>query len=443
MRFSLGIPVVLLVGAPLLAHADTPPASPPTGGTSVPAAEALGGTTASTEGMAVMPVSVRVEDVRAREGSTLLTNVLTAKLDEIGGYRVISADEVAELLKNEAERQQVGCTDEACLAEIAGALGARYVVTGEIAPLGQNLLWSSTLVDQRDGTAVRRASVQGRGMQALLAQVDEVAAALSGKQKTTQMEGAAAQKRLGFSSADDLAAFKQFREQHGELTSTEALTQFLIDTNRESRALAVTEALLFGAAAITVNVAVLFSLGSIIAFTNLRNFPLTLLAGTATLMTLPFAFTFGLAGVALTLVDALNMGHVQVRSDGCCREDAEITDAENENGPQRASALLVLLSGPLSIASIFFTLSIWGTAYALLPRLGIGVTDPGTPYDFTDPGYYPALLAYTWGFMGAFCSAGWPLLVGVPVGLALLFWPSPATVDEVDATEAKATGGAK
>jgi hypothetical protein len=68
---------------------------------------------------------------------------------------VISRQDVAALLDVEAARQAMTCTGEsACLAEFAGGLGARRVITGVATLLGDDVEVALTLLDTHGATVL-------------------------------------------------------------------------------------------------------------------------------------------------------------------------------------------------------------------------------------------------------------------------------------------------
>jgi|GEM_PF-554245 len=77
---------------------------------------------------------------------------------------VISAAEVRRLAELEGERQTIGCTDTSCLAELAGAMGARYVVFGDVGTLGSLVVMNLNLFDGATTQAISRVTVQSDGI---------------------------------------------------------------------------------------------------------------------------------------------------------------------------------------------------------------------------------------------------------------------------------------
>lgn len=386
------------------------------------------------QALAVLPMAIKWDDFKNREGSTLLTSALAARLAQQGDYRVIAADEVAELVQNEADRQGMGCTDSGCLAELAGAMGARFLVTGDITALGSTLLWSVSLVDQGSGDVVRRVSVRGETVQALLAQSDEVALALLGRARETQLVGRQAQKRLGFANAEDLARFRVYREHSAGLSTGEALTQFIVEHNLESGALAVAEGATLVGAATAQTLVMALGTGALFSLLTLRQPALALgLAGSAGCLG-PLAVLLGAAGISMTLVDAFNLGRVKVNAKGCCRQDSDIRDAASSVGLQRALALAVMLAGPVQCASTLIILNVGALLGELLPRAGVGYAATSQASN----GYYRTPLVLLAGplvpmcYFFAFTGIIWPTCVGSVAGAFLLLWPTRPPLDGVE-----------
>jgi hypothetical protein len=93
---------------------------------------------------------------------------------------VLSTSDVRQLADLEATKQQAGCDTSSCLSEIAGALGARYVVFGDATQLGSLLVVNLNLFDVQTAAAVRRASFEVNDPAEIPAQTRIAAAKLAG-----------------------------------------------------------------------------------------------------------------------------------------------------------------------------------------------------------------------------------------------------------------------
>jgi hypothetical protein len=65
--------------------------------------------------------------------------------------QVVSVSEIRDTLSFEQQRQMLQCDARSCLAEMAGALGVDYVVSGSVGRLGSALVFSLKLVDVKTG----------------------------------------------------------------------------------------------------------------------------------------------------------------------------------------------------------------------------------------------------------------------------------------------------
>lgn len=90
---------------------------------------------------------------------TAVNNLLPEYVGQADQHQVVSGEDVRRMMELEANKQLVGCEAESCLAEIAGAMGARYVIFGDVSPLGSQTLISMTLFDAQDVKALKRVSV--------------------------------------------------------------------------------------------------------------------------------------------------------------------------------------------------------------------------------------------------------------------------------------------
>ncbi len=102
----------------------------------------------------------RVGAVSEADAQTLTTMVASAisRHDELS---VVSGEDIRRMLALEGEKQNLGCDGEAsCLAELAGALAAEWIVFGQVSTLGDELVVSLTLFDAGRVEAVNRTSVR-------------------------------------------------------------------------------------------------------------------------------------------------------------------------------------------------------------------------------------------------------------------------------------------
>ena len=80
--------------------------------------------------------------------------VANARVD---GVVLVTQRELQKLAELDAAAQQAGCDTSSCLAEIAGALGARYVLFGSASRLGQSVTVSLSMFDVSTSVTTRDA----------------------------------------------------------------------------------------------------------------------------------------------------------------------------------------------------------------------------------------------------------------------------------------------
>ena len=89
-----------------------------------------------------------------------LNDLLVVTMDQLSTYDIISPSDVDSVLGAEALKDAVGCDDVRCANDIAGALGCRYVLSGSITKLGDQVMVTLSLMDTRAVRAVSRAQAK-------------------------------------------------------------------------------------------------------------------------------------------------------------------------------------------------------------------------------------------------------------------------------------------
>ena len=70
----------------------------------------------------------------------LLDEILMSEVSKDPRYDVVGVSEVAKLMQVEVMKQQAGCDQDSCMAELGGALGAEYMVTSTLGRLGESFI---------------------------------------------------------------------------------------------------------------------------------------------------------------------------------------------------------------------------------------------------------------------------------------------------------------
>jgi hypothetical protein len=131
---------------------------------------------------------LRLESSVAESAGRILDEVLLATLAKYRNLKVLGASDIVAMLERQAQQQFLGCeSNESCLAEISGALGASLLLDGSVGAVGDEYVLSLKLIDANASAVLGRASETiGTDPARLVAGVPEVvsrvmkAAAISG-----------------------------------------------------------------------------------------------------------------------------------------------------------------------------------------------------------------------------------------------------------------------
>jgi TolB-like protein len=95
---------------------------------------------------------------------SLIRDSIATELSGDNRIEVVSVEEVRRVLRVEGEKTEAGCDVDsaACQAEIAQALGARYLVTGNVGVLGDLTIINLTLADMTSAATLVRKQVEVR-----------------------------------------------------------------------------------------------------------------------------------------------------------------------------------------------------------------------------------------------------------------------------------------
>jgi len=85
-----------------------------------------------------------------------LSDVVTAEVARHSTCSVLSRTEIRSILSFEAEKQLLGCDDESCLAELAGALGVDFLISGSLGKVGDSTVLTLRNINLRTLTVERR-----------------------------------------------------------------------------------------------------------------------------------------------------------------------------------------------------------------------------------------------------------------------------------------------
>ncbi len=119
-----------------------------------------------TTPVAAKPASTQIV-VRGLESSdidraqlVLVDGLIANTISALPGVSALTSQDVQRIANLEADKALMGCEADTCLAEVANALGARYVVFGRVGRLNDVILLQLSLFDSVKATAIGRQEVR-------------------------------------------------------------------------------------------------------------------------------------------------------------------------------------------------------------------------------------------------------------------------------------------
>jgi TolB-like protein len=94
----------------------------------------------------------------------IIRDSLTTHLARISTLDVMSTEDVRRAMDVEVAKQAMDCTQESCMAEIANALGADYLVFGNVGSLGDVIVGNMSLLDVKQGKSIGREEIEVRAL---------------------------------------------------------------------------------------------------------------------------------------------------------------------------------------------------------------------------------------------------------------------------------------
>ncbi len=105
--------------------------------------------------MALMGVNCGSGITQSQAGT--VEQVLLTAIDSTGQFKVIGRADINALLTLQQQKQVAGCNDASCMAQIAGALGAKYVAAADLGKLGTLIVLDLRVIDVATANVIVRA----------------------------------------------------------------------------------------------------------------------------------------------------------------------------------------------------------------------------------------------------------------------------------------------
>jgi TolB-like protein len=93
-----------------------------------------------------------------KSAASVLTDVIVGSIEKLGLYKLFSQKDIQKMVFYEQNKQLRGCTDTACMVQIAGAMGADYYVESSVGAMGSQYALTIKLIDSEKVEVVRRST---------------------------------------------------------------------------------------------------------------------------------------------------------------------------------------------------------------------------------------------------------------------------------------------
>lgn len=81
------------------------------------------------------------------------------------GIQALGPSDLKDMLTLEQQKQLMGCGQDSCMADIAGGLGARYLISGQVGKLGSLTILNLKLIDTETSKATARSSLKMKSIE--------------------------------------------------------------------------------------------------------------------------------------------------------------------------------------------------------------------------------------------------------------------------------------
>jgi hypothetical protein len=122
--------------------------------------------------LSLEPTGVTEDEAKILDG--MIANALTRH----ESVQVVTADELQQMMELEGEKQAMGCDTTSCLGEIAGAMGARFVLFGKAGVFGELFVVQLNLYDSEAARAVTREEIKADSLDVVAERVQPAVDAL-------------------------------------------------------------------------------------------------------------------------------------------------------------------------------------------------------------------------------------------------------------------------
>ena len=137
-----------------------------------------------------------LERVQTRKSdATTLTEMIRIQVGQSARFTLVTPEEQRHIDEELRRQLSGGCSEASCIAELGGALGARFLITGKFSRFGSRYVLLLKLIDIELGKAVNTASLQAGALEMLLDDLPAAVGQLIGERPAEPAPRAAAPSR--------------------------------------------------------------------------------------------------------------------------------------------------------------------------------------------------------------------------------------------------------
>jgi TolB-like protein len=113
-------------------------------------------------------------DTQSQAVAGTLEETVSHELGRLERFEIVSRNDLAAMLGIERQRQLLGCSNDSssCFSELAGALGAPFVIAGQLTKVGASMKLDLKMIDNRRLAVIARESVTEAKPESLIGDVE-------------------------------------------------------------------------------------------------------------------------------------------------------------------------------------------------------------------------------------------------------------------------------
>lgn len=184
-------------------------------------------------------IKVVTTGIRAYAGmqagaNDVLTDMLLEALMTRHGIKALGPSDIQALLTAEQQKALLGCTDESCMTELAGALGADWLIAGSIGRLDDLFVLSLQLIEAKSARVTSRSNITLKSLKAATEKIGPLVDKLLGSRPKVKLPAAMLNKPVeNMKPALDPQGFCKKMEKYKKRVMTRPYVKGLTEMHKE------------------------------------------------------------------------------------------------------------------------------------------------------------------------------------------------------------------